>query len=202
MATSTRRERERAAVRDRIVAVALTILEEEGAAALTVRRIAGAVEYTAPVVYQHFANKDALLLAVIEVGHERLRGRLVAAAAAGGTATDRILDAGRAYLAFAGDSPHLYQLMNNTAVDARERYRAALPVTELVMTLFGEWAAENGVTGADPNEACDVVWGVMFGIASLSLVETVGPARAAHLGARALRALLLAWRTDPGGLLG
>src|SRR3954471_13816107 len=69
MPTSTRRGRERASTRERISEAALHVLETEGAAALTVRRIATDVEYSAPVVYQHFANKDALLLELVAHGH-------------------------------------------------------------------------------------------------------------------------------------
>ncbi|MCE3613272.1 TetR/AcrR family transcriptional regulator, partial [Escherichia coli] len=65
MTANTRRERARESNRSRILDAALQVLESEGASALTIRRVAGDVEYTAPVVYQHFAGKEALLLALI-----------------------------------------------------------------------------------------------------------------------------------------
>jgi hypothetical protein len=55
--TGTRRARERASTRERIIGAALHVLESEGASALTIRRIATDVEYSAPVVYQHFARR-------------------------------------------------------------------------------------------------------------------------------------------------
>lgn len=190
----SRRERERAAVRDRLVAVALETLEREGAAALTVRRIAGAVEYTAPVVYQHFANKDALLVELARVGHERLHERLLAAG--GDTADGRVLAAARAYLAFARDNPHLYRLMNDPAVDADERYRASTRVGGLLIELVTGWAAENGVAFADPIEHCQVVWGTLFGIAGLGMLGTIGFERANLLADNALHALMAGWSTQ------
>lgn len=72
MSTSTRRARERANTRERIIEAALHVLETEGVAALTIRRIATDVEYSAPVVYQHFANKDALVLELVAHGHRLL----------------------------------------------------------------------------------------------------------------------------------
>src|ERR1051325_2993351 len=69
MSISTRRARERANTQERIIEAALHVLETEGAAALTIRRIANDVEYSAPVVYQHFANKDALILELVAHGH-------------------------------------------------------------------------------------------------------------------------------------
>jgi AcrR family transcriptional regulator len=195
MSTTTRRERDRASARRRLVRVALRILEREGPAALTIRRVATEVEYTAPVVYQHFAGKEALLLALVEVGYQRLHARMSSAADAAETGDARVLATARAYVEFAGDSPHLYQLMHTTAVDAGERFRAATPVTELTVRLLTEWAAELDVAVADPMETCEVVWGTLHGIANLGLLDTIGPARATHLADRAVRALLLAWRT-------
>ena len=40
------------------------------AAALTIRRIAADVEYMAPIVYQHFANRDALVLELVTHGYD------------------------------------------------------------------------------------------------------------------------------------
>ncbi|GGK71636.1 TetR family transcriptional regulator [Sphaerisporangium melleum] len=196
MSTSTRRERERANARSRLIAVASEILEREGVSALTVRRIAGEVEYTAPVVYQHFTGKGALLLALVEAGYERLHAQMASVAGRAVTVDDRVLDTGRAYVAFAGANPHLYQLMNDATVDADDRFRAAEPVTRLVLDLLTGWAAAHRVPMTDPMEIAEVAWGTMHGMASLGQIGTIGFPRAARLADQALRALLLAWRTD------
>ncbi|MDR7276687.1 TetR/AcrR family transcriptional regulator [Catenuloplanes atrovinosus] len=190
---STRRERERADVRARIVAAALNVLEAEGSAALTVRRVAAEVEYTAPVVYQHFDGKDGLILVLVEQGYRRLRGEMAAAIDAPGPAGERILRGADAYLRFAGEHPHLYQAMNNTLLDPAARQRSATPVTELVYGLLAGWAAENE-TPLDLGEGCEMLWGTLHGMASLGHLGTIGPDRARHLGDRAVRAILTAWR--------
>lgn len=81
MSTSTRRARERASTRNRIIDAALHVLETDGASALTIRRIATDIEYSAPVVYQHFANKDALVLELVAYGHRLILAELQQAAA-------------------------------------------------------------------------------------------------------------------------
>lgn len=199
MPLSTRRARERAHTCDRLIAVALRILESEGIGALTIRRIAGEVEYTAPVVYQHFANKDALLLAVVEVGHERLHARIAAAAERATTTDGRLYDTARAYVTFACDSPHLYQLMNSASVDARARGRAVRPVAQLATDILTSWAAEADVTLADPVEAREIVWAALHGIAGLGQLDTIGLPRAADLAERAVLALTLGWRAQSEG---
>lgn len=197
-AVRQRRERERAGVRDRIVAAALAILESEGAAALTVRRVAAEVEYTAPIVYQHFDGKDGLLLALVEHGYRQMHGEMSAqmhgemsAAVAGGG--ERLLRGAEAYLRYAGAHPHLYQAMTNTALDGEARRRAAGPVIGLAYQALTEWSVTHAVP-LDLDEACEIVWGALHGMASLGHLGTVGPDRAVHLGREAVGAILRGWR--------
>ncbi|GID28207.1 TetR/AcrR family transcriptional regulator [Paractinoplanes brasiliensis] len=195
MPTSTRRARERASTRERIVEAALHILESEGASALTMRRIAADIEYSAPVVYQHFANKDALVLELVEHGH-----RLMAASfeqAAGEPGIDRrMMRIAADYIRFAGEHPHLYQIMNGTAVDAEARRRAAAPISAVLIELVTAWSQAYDVVLDDFDEACDIIWGTLYGIASLGNLGTVGNERAQRLAQQALRTLLRGWRSD------
>jgi AcrR family transcriptional regulator len=191
MPSSTRRARERASTRDRIIESALHVLESEGTTALTIRRIAAEVEYTAPVVYQHFANKDALVLELVAHGYELLLADF--ARLAGERDLDRrMLLAASAYVRFAREHPHLYQAMNGAGVDPDGRRRAAEPTIDVLKELLTGWADAHSVVLADPDEACEIVWGTLYGIASLG---HVGPDRARRLAEQALTAILRGWRT-------
>ena len=97
----------------------MQVLETEGASALTIRRIAADVEYTAPVVYQHFANKDALVLELIAYGHRLMMAELQQSARQPDI-DGRMMQLASEYIRFAGDHPHLYQVMNGSA-GARRR---------------------------------------------------------------------------------
>ncbi|HEX7301792.1 TetR/AcrR family transcriptional regulator [Lentzea sp.] len=194
MPTSTRRARERANTRERIIEAALHVLETEGVAALTIRRIATDVEYTAPVVYQHFAGKDALLLELVAHGH-RLMLDEFRHALREPDADRRVLRVASEYVRFAGAHPHLYRVMNDPAIDADERRRVAQPAIDALDELLTAWSAAHDVVLPDPGEACEVLWGTLYGIASLHL----GSDRAPLLAEQALRALLLGWRTEAAG---
>jgi AcrR family transcriptional regulator len=193
--TGTRRARERATTRERIIEAALHILEREGASALTIRRIATDVEYTAPVVYQHFANKDALVLELVAHGHRLMMAELEQAAQEPDI-DRRMMQLASEYVRFAGEHPHLYQVMNDDAVDAEERRRAAAPTVGVLKELLTTWSDTHDVVLADFDDACDIVWGTLYGIASLGRLGTVGNERARRLGQQALRTLLRGWRTD------
>ncbi len=198
MATSTRRARERANIRERIIEAALRVLESEGAAALTVRRIATDVEYTAPIVYQHFANKDALVLELVAHGH-RLMMSEFRQALEEPDIDRRMTRLASEYVRFAGEHPHLYQVMNSPAVDAEERRRAAEPAIDVMKELLGDWSRKHDVVLTDLDEACEIIWGTLYGIASLGYLGTVGNERARRLAEQALRAVLLGWRTGAAG---
>ncbi|UQU65420.1 TetR/AcrR family transcriptional regulator [Couchioplanes caeruleus] len=198
MPTGARRARERASTRERIIEAALHILENEGAAALTVRRIATDVEYSAPVVYQHFANKDALVLELVAHGHRLMTAELEQAAAELDI-DRRMMQLASEYVRFAGEHPHLYQIMNGDAVDADQRLRAAAPTVGVLKEFLTAWSDSHDVVLADFGEACDIVWGTLYGIASLGRIGTVGNERARRLAQQALRTLLRGWQADLPG---
>jgi AcrR family transcriptional regulator len=61
MGSQERRERERNAVRIRIMDAARDLFAKEGVEAVSMRKIADAIEYSPTAIYLHFADKDALL---------------------------------------------------------------------------------------------------------------------------------------------
>ncbi|MEU3643220.1 TetR/AcrR family transcriptional regulator [Lentzea sp. NPDC034063] len=191
MSISTRRARERANTHERIIEAALHVLETEGPAALTIRRIAGDVEYSAPVVYQHFANKDALVLELVAHGH-RLMLTEVLHAVQEADVDLRMRRIASEYVRFAGEHPHLYQVMNDPAVDTDERRRVVEPAIDSLKELLTTWSAAHDVVLADLDEACEALWGTMHGIASLG---HLGNDRARRLAEHTLQAILLGWRT-------
>ncbi|MFF1607356.1 TetR/AcrR family transcriptional regulator [Amycolatopsis sp. NPDC058278] len=195
MPTSTRRARERAKTRERIIEAALHVLETDGIAALTIRRIATDVEYSAPVVYQHFANKDALLLELVAHGH-RLMLTEVREAAEEPDTDRRMTRIASEYVRFAGAHPHLYRVMNDPVVDGDERRRVAEPAIDVLKELLTSWSTAHDVVLADPDQACEILWGTLHGIASLGHLGQIGNDRARHLAEQALHAILLGWRTE------
>jgi AcrR family transcriptional regulator len=191
---NTRRARERANTRERIVETARAVLESEGTSALTMRRVAIDMEYTAPIVYQHFANKEALVLQLVEDGY-RLMVTELEQVAAEPDVDQRMLRAAVEYVRFAGQHPHLYEAMNGTVVDAQQRRAAAEPAFTFLRDLLIDWSESNDVDLNDGADACEIVWGTLHGMASLGYLETVGNERAQRLSAQALSAVLRGWRS-------
>ncbi len=112
MSTVTdRRERERAQRHQLIITTARELAEAEGWEAVTTRRLAELVEYSQPVLYSHFAGKDAILRAVAVEGFGELADRLRRARLASPEPPHALHAVCRAYLRFATEHPALYEAM-------------------------------------------------------------------------------------------
>ena len=93
-----------------VVAAGRRLLEEEGVAGLTMRRLAERLGIRAPSLYKHLPDKAALEAAIIATGLEEAAAAFEAAV----EDTPEPLPAlAAAYRTFALAHPHLYRLMNS-----------------------------------------------------------------------------------------
>lgn len=111
----------RPATADRILRAARTLFEREGAAGVSMRRVAAAVGLTPMAIYRHFPNRDALLKRIGDdsfdaiARHWDARGR-------GGDVLGRLLAVQRIYLDYALAHPHLFDHAFSTARDDARRF--------------------------------------------------------------------------------
>ena len=62
MGIKERRDRERQEIKQAILTAAREIAAVEGWQSVTIRKVAERIEYSPPTIYEHFANKEAILL--------------------------------------------------------------------------------------------------------------------------------------------
>jgi AcrR family transcriptional regulator len=102
MGVKERRQRERTEIRERILDAALEVFATEGVEGVTMRALADAIEYTPPVIYAHFRDKDAI---IEELCYRQLR--TLAQAFANFRSLDpveRLRQIGYVYVDFAGEA--------------------------------------------------------------------------------------------------
>ena len=68
MASKDRILRLKEETRVNILDASLDIVKGEGWQALSMRKIADKIEYTAPIIYEYFANKEAILMELTRKG--------------------------------------------------------------------------------------------------------------------------------------
>src|SRR3954466_7859059 len=72
MASKERIQRLKEETRINILEASLDIVKEEGWPSLSMRKIADKIEYTAPIIYEYFGNKDAILQELTRLGYIKL----------------------------------------------------------------------------------------------------------------------------------
>lgn len=96
--------------RETIIDAAITLIAEEGLAALSLRKVAARVGIRAPSIYQHFADKEDLLGSARAAALQSL-GLAMAASASGRDARRRLATIALGYYAFAQEQPHAFHLL-------------------------------------------------------------------------------------------
>jgi len=165
-----RRQRQKEEVRKEIIAAAWELVKKEGWQALSIRKIADAIEYSAPVIYDHFENKDAILLEFGKIGFDKLSARLQAAKAAYNDPADQIKAMADAYWEFANTYMELYQLMFGIGMMCCEGDKYTEEVDRFYDIMIDPIEAQlkkSGRTDVSPCLKYHTLWSVMHGLISI-----------------------------------
>jgi AcrR family transcriptional regulator len=110
MGVQERRERERDQTRTKIMDAARDLFATEGFEAVSMRRIAEAIEYSPTAIYVHFKDKQDLFRQLCREDFGRLAGAFLELARVKDP-VERILRIGQNYIRFALAYPNHYRLM-------------------------------------------------------------------------------------------
>lgn len=111
MSTGKRRERDREAMRRRILDAAKQLFVREGFDNVSMRRIASRIEYSPAALYRYFKNKREILSVLREEGFVRLVAQQEASRQACPDPLERLRTGMAKYIRFALAEPDHYQLM-------------------------------------------------------------------------------------------
>src|SRR5689334_6761705 len=111
MGIAERKIRQKEEVRSSILRAAWQLVEKEGWQALSIRKIAEAIEYSVPVIYDHFENKEAILLEFTKRGFQLLNEDLLKAKELFANPEQQVEAMAYAYWKFAFTNKEYYQLM-------------------------------------------------------------------------------------------
>lgn len=121
-------------LRAEILAAAADLLEETGNEdAVSLRALAKRIGITAPAIYGHFVDRDAILAAVVELVFADLFSALVAAAERYEEPVDRLRAICLAYLDFARSQPGRFRVL----FDRRREGASGIPNAVSVESMIG-----------------------------------------------------------------
>ena len=194
MGIAERKSRERLEREYRIVAAARAIAEREGWDAMTIRRLAEEIEYSQPVLYSHFENRDAMVAAVAVDGFKELAVILRKA----GEETERgdaLTSVAMAYVAFALDRPALYEAM--FILPTRLRFADVETRPEL-RAGFEALAAAVSPFCVEVELVTETFWAALHGLAELERSGRIRPGMRDERIAQVVRAIMEAGSNASG----
>lgn len=131
LSVSPRPTRSKAQIREDILAATRRIAAAEGWKAVSMRRLAQEIAFSAPVIYEHFRNKEALMLEVALTCCQELQIQVAPIVAADLPPRECVLQVSQAWASYALHSPDNYALITGQLPDFpwHAQLRAALLAT-------------------------------------------------------------------------
>lgn len=156
-----------------ILEAAWQLVLQDGWQALSIRKIAEAIEYSVPVIYDHFANKEAILLELTKQGFQKLNAELIKARE-GAVSTERQIEAmAYAYWKFAFENEAYYQVMYGLGIPSCEtvnQIRELSTFSELILEPVRELIARGKNPEADPFLKLHTFWSMLHGLISINMM--------------------------------
>jgi AcrR family transcriptional regulator len=174
MGSRERIDRQKHDLRCNILKAGWDIVKKDGWQALSMRKIADAIEYTAPVIYGCFENKEALLMEFTIHGHLQLSDRLKKVKLEHQDPAMQLEAMWLEYWAFAFEEKEYYQLMFGVEMNCCELTKI-FPVEKLPTVIISEVIQE--LVNKSNNPETDVCkkfytfWSVIHGLISINIVN-------------------------------
>ncbi|MBL9039624.1 MAG: TetR/AcrR family transcriptional regulator [Archangium sp.] len=164
-------------LRARVLQASVELVGEAGVAGLSLREVArrAGVSHQAP--YHHFADKEAIVAALVELGFSLMADRMEAADGKG-TVVQRLAKAGRVYVDFALEQPVYFRLMFRPELVDLSAHPSAAAAGERAMAilrgLITERLQHHRPSPKKLEAMVSMHWSLVHGLASLLLDGALG----------------------------
>ena len=185
MGINERREREREEVRRKVLDAARELFARDGYEAVTMRKIAEAIEYSPTAIYLHFKDKESLVRELCLADFDAL-AKSFQRIAREPDPLERLRKVGLAYADFALEHPNHYRLMFMTphpghgkdeAEAAKRRGNPEADAYAFLLATVAE-AMEKGMLRPelkDPQLVAQAAWAGVHGVVSLHVAKGADP---------------------------
>ncbi len=168
-----RKERQRKEIRESILESAWKVVNEEGWQSLSIRKIADAIEYSVPVVYDHFENKEAILSEFNRQGFKLLGDKVKQARETQDTPSKQLEAIAFAYWDFAFDNKEYYQLMYGLGMPTCESLNSVPELTAFIgvfHTTIGLMIKDGPAKEENTWMKVHSFWSMLHGLVSINLM--------------------------------
>lgn len=183
---------------ERILRAATELLETEGYAAVSMRRVGKLAGISQAAIYRHYRDKDELVLRIVGEGYGDLVRTLEGLVSGKASPEEKLFAAFRGYIDFTMKRPALFK-----ALFLRDIGRAGRAVNvldsgvsrqrrsfELLTGVLRQGMDEGCFEPADAELTGQVLWSAVFGLAARLAIEGASPKKVAALAERELGILV------------
>ena len=174
MGSIERKQRQKTEIRSAILQAAWQMVKKEGWQALAIRKIADAIEYSAPVIYDHFENKEAILHEFAMEGFLILSRKIVAAKKKYTDPSEQLEAMAKAYWSFAISHEEHYQLMYGLGMPSCEVETRPVECEcydTMMLEVIKEIIAQSKNPGADATLKYYTLWSMLHGLVAINRMK-------------------------------
>ena len=177
MTSADRRARQKAQLQEHILDAARELFAHQGFEAVTLRKIAAAIEYAPAAIYGHFKDKEELVRALCLRDCDQLSAQFAKLASVADP-LERIAAAGRTFVSFAAENPNHFRLLflqhKRLTEDEAMRERMGDPARDgyAFLRLAVQQAIELGLLRRElrePELVAQTFWAGVQGVASIEI---------------------------------
>lgn len=162
-----RRQKEKDALKKKILTVAKKIAVKDGWDGVTIRRIAAEIQYSLPVIYSHFKDKAEIIFLISEEGYEKLSESIQQIDEKQETdVKTKAVEYANAYFNFGIENIAVYQAMygesfayKRVSTKGEELYNAVVDKFQGMVT--------------DPSATLNMIWSNLHGLVSLVHLQKI-----------------------------
>ncbi|MEV6774451.1 TetR/AcrR family transcriptional regulator [Nocardia sp. NPDC051030] len=175
-------------LREELLRASLQLIDAEGLAAVSLRRVAREAGVSPGAPYHHFADRAALLAALSERGYEILRDTVVSARTAITDPSEALPALADAYVRFAVQNPSYFRLMFRPELIESGKHSGDGDAGDDAFAVLEDTVTELVRIGALPAEDAETLalawWALAHGLAALTIDGKLGK-RATQMGTTA-----------------
>lgn len=176
-----RKEREKEEMREDILDAARKIVNESGVDGISIRKIAGMIEYSPAIIYHYFKNKEEIIEKLIEESYLKIISALSALTSSNNTTEEKLRESCKSFIKLAiqmGDAYKSMMLNDSPTVLAHTSVlqRGAALERPAVATLCGALRELPSLSDKDDEQVeltAQIIWSTAFGLSLRMIIEHI-----------------------------
>jgi AcrR family transcriptional regulator len=174
MGIAERRLRQKEDIRSKILSTAWQMVKKDGWQSVSIRKIADAIEYSVPVIYDHFESKEAILMEFGKEAFKLLSKKILHAKEKSNNPAEQLKAIADAYWNFALRNKQYYQLMFGLGMPGCGIDKCFPERAEFRQLVMGPITAITKKSKQPSSNVClkyHTFWSILHGLISIKIMD-------------------------------